>query len=541
MLMASCETTRALASMLNVVTDRLAVLCTSPINDHRTLGSDFTRIWPLSNIKVRKLKTVLDAIANTKEKSTACSWTNTIDVATDILLQPSRLDSHTESLQDTFGHVIVLTNSAGGLSANMLSHEKLQFHVICPASVPLNDFDKIVCNGWKMRSISGEEPPVKDKTSSALLNKLQRLITHARSGRNAGKLTYLSLEIKAGRNCRIEDLMGLTEYLTLHPGEIHTVIVRLKIQACALRENPLACSATLPELGVGSAEILKKIDTLLKVGPRPGKVLTARLKYKHTLLPENTTCSVSADCKVKKQVISIPAEKQLENFVAGPAECTSKVHQRLAYHLATHNSPIDSLKAFREEFGNEGWRSPCPDYTHLVLKELKYQARILQRLEIDASPKKRSLPLTMDMLSSPESDYEQSISKDICNDDNHRPDSWCTDEESSPSNLSQHSLLAKGRQLLKRDPHLIGDADEGKDSRSGSRMTSKGPKHLIKGRAMSLKREELGNQTQGRPPAAQRQRSDSQPIVTHKSSIGAFSLRRMRTAGELMSKGLGGI
>jgi len=547
MLMASCETTRALASTLNIMTDRLAVLCTSPINDHRTLGSDFTKIWPLSSIKVRKLKTVLDAIVNTKEKPTACSWANTIKVATETLLRSPMLDPDTEFLQDTFGHIIIMTNNANGLSAGMLSHEKLRFHIICPASVPLSDFETMDCNGWKLRSICGDEPqavdPRKDVNPTTLLNRLRRLIAYARSGKDTGKLTYLSLDIKAGPNCSIQDVMGESEYLTLHPGELRTVLVRLKIRPSKVGENLLTCSTPLPDLFSESGDTLKSIEEFLRLIPRPRTILTARLMYKHSLLPTDTTCSITGECKVENQ-LSSPRSTAFPQrlLVEESAGLQSMVHERLAYYIATHGSPRHALGAFSTEFGEEGWRSFCPDYSHLILKELKYQARILERLEIDASPKKPILPLTMDMASSPESDRGHFVNQDLRDIENHRPESCVIDnpdKEGSSSYNSQGPLVVNKKQPARRTQQKGEKATEARAGKNDQGKKSRGLNLFAQGRAMSLNHEEQRSNDKRRFVGLRHQSSGSQQTLTHKSSMGTLAVRRIFSAGESMGKGLG--
>ena len=545
--MASCETTRALASMLNVVTDRLAILCTTPINDHRTLGSEFTKIWPLSSIRVRKLKAVLDAVVNTKEETTTFSWTNTIKVATETLLHSAVLNPDTELLQDTFGHVIILTANVRGLPDGTLTHEKIQFHVACPTTVPLSDFDAIDCNGWKLRSTCSNESqtinPHKGFDPTTLLDKLRRLILHARSGRDVGKLTYLSLDIKAGPNCSIQNVMGKSAYLTLHPGELRTVLVKLKIHASEARETQLACSNTLPEMGPGSVEILKELDEMLKVVPRPTKILAAKLKYKHSLLPAATTCSVDADCKVNRRTAtSVCGTEHGRPVSEEPAQCTTTVHQRLAYYLATYDSPKSALSAFKDEFGEDGWRSQCPDYTHLILEELKYQGRIQERLEIDASPKKPLLPLTMKRNPSLEDGSERFLGECLRGAEQYMPESWSTyvpDADTSNPNDSHRALIADKEMTVKLEQGVKHGV---KICWSDLAKTMWDPTSSTKGYKFSVKQEEQHNTTQGRLVAVRHQRSGSQPIAgTSKSGIGALTLRRITSAGESLGRGFGAV
>lgn len=528
--MASCEVTRALASILNVVTDRLGVLCTSPINDHRTLGSDFTKIWPLSRIKVRKLKTVLDAIVNTKEKPSPCSWADTIKVATETLSKSPVPDPDSELLQDTFGHVIVLTTNAKGLSSTLFAHENIQFHVVCPASVPLNDFDTVICNGWKLRSICGnEQSAVKNQRNiepTTLLSRLRCLIIHARSGKDAGKLNFLCLDIKAGPDCSIQSVMGEDNYLTLHPGELRTLLVRLKVHAPRARRDPLASSTTLPEFGPESGVVLKELDKMLEVVPRPTKLLSARLKYKHSLLPVGTTCSIRSDCRVMRQTSYADSKAHSGRlFAGGTPECAIVVDERLAYYLATHASPRHALTALSTQFGEEGQRSHRPDYTRAILKELKYQARILERLEIDASPRKLLLSLQTNVSSS-RSGSEYFSARSLQGSGSYKLERYFMevpdDEACSPS--SQRVLV-------------VSERDRKAMIRSNSENTSRGPPLSIRGRTASLKHDGQRNENEGHLAIAPHKRSESQPtVLRNKASDRALAIRRLNSVGESVGK-----
>ena len=542
--MTSCETTRALASLLNVVTDRLAILCTSPINNHRTLGSDFTKIWPLSSIKVRKLKTVLDAIVTTKERPTRSSWARTINVATDTLLQSTVSDPDKELLQDTFGHVVILTNNGRGLSTDMLTHGTLQFHVICPTSVSLGEFDAVTCNGWKLRSI-GDNQPQATKTclkndTAGLSHRLRQLVLHARSGRDASKLTYLSLDIKPGPGCRIQSIMGKNEYLALHPGENRTVLVRLTVSALSARGCPTACSENIPDLGPDSKDILHELGNMLNTAPTTTNLLTARLMYQHSSLPPGTICSVDADCTVSKRVADPVQGSCFEGPRTGqPAECTVVVHERLAHCLATSGSPRRAFTDFSSEFGEEGWCSYCPDYTHLVFKELKYQARIMERLEMENSPQKLIRPTTMDLSPSPTSIAEQTFDQGLDRTSSNRSEGCFTVvpiEEFPDPNSSQCTLMPIGDRNTNSAPRV--KRNEAIISWGESDKTLKDRRHGPGGRAKSLTQREGMDGLREQVATMRRRKSESSPLaVIKKGSIGA--LRHITSTGETMGKGLG--
>ena len=431
MLMASCETTRAFASMLNVVTDRMAVLCTSNSNENSSIDANNTTTWPLSRVRTTKLKRVLDGLSGSKERMCSSSWENAIGAAADMLLQSPVLDLETEIVQDTFGMVIVLTAAGANIPRQSMVHESLQFHVVCPLNVPQSKFGMIQCNGWKIRSATTNLPCIVKTTrnieTNSLVRKLHDLIQHARSGRCAGNLSFLSLDLKAASNCSVQEVMGQTDFMTLQPGEEHTVLVKVKMNGSLDRNGLLRRAVTMPEMGQDSIEILDKLDEMLCLSPKPMKILSARLRYKHSLLPRNTMCDTHGDCRVNRASSLAADEMQSGGLPSSELPAwTALVHERLAYHLATNGSPKHALSTFREEFGEDGWHSFCPEYTRSLLVELKYQARIIERLEMNASPQKPIQPFDM-VMDCPRNSSQQQGDRDASSSESLKPLEWLTD------------------------------------------------------------------------------------------------------------------
>ncbi len=383
--MASCETARFLASILNVITDRLAIICTSNTD---TSSANSTVVRDLSEVKMHRIKSALDAITISMKGPKPNAWVNSIDRAKELLLKSTVPDPDEEPLQDTFGHIFLLTSAASGLPFQSLVHENLTFHIISPAGAPRNDTSPH-CNGWKLRSLSGNETQAmskkKDLDPTSVWNQLRVLIPQARSGKLLGSLTELVLEVSAGPDCSIEGVIGKVEFTKLHPGEVFSALFKLRshtttIQGFPSSHAPTQSSEALPS----SNDILSQLDKML--GTTDAKILTARLTYKHSLLPAGTSCSVTTACHVKRR---LPNSDQMPSpSKISAKQCTVLVHKRLAHHLATHGSPRDALKTLHIEFGDRFQSSVCPEYMNLLAKELKYQARVVQRLEMEASPKK---------------------------------------------------------------------------------------------------------------------------------------------------------
>ena len=408
--MASCETARYLASTLNVITDRMAIICISGVQ-----GSDSTLIWPLSQVKTHKIKTSLDTITTSRQMPTAEHWKQAIIFARKILMQSPIPNEDNEALQDTFGHVFVLTGNAAGLSSEPLTDDKLQFHVICPANVPREHHNLIRCNGWKLQSLSGNELNAvsahKDIDPTSMLNKLRGLIMHARGGKSAGVLNNIFIDVKPGQNCSIEEVMGSTKLSTLHPGESSTVLVKLRFHGPRANKSPLSQPGTL----LDAEEIMNELDEMLRASAV--QILRARLKYKHSDLPEGTICSINAYCHLKQQMRGIERGRSESHPRA------VLVQKRLAYYTATHGSPRHALSNLRREFGETGSHSYCPEYIKLVMKELEFQVRIVDRLELGVSPMKPLRPSDSPTLDNFNGNSETGPFQP----ENQKPRDWITD------------------------------------------------------------------------------------------------------------------
>ena len=415
--MASCETARYLASILNIITDRMAIICTSGIQ-----GSDSTLIWPLSQVKAHKIKTSLDTVTTSRQIPTAQHWKQAIIFAKKILRQSPIPNEDNETLQDTFGHIFVLTGNAAGLSSEPLTDDKLQFHVLCPANVPREHHNLVRCNGWKLQSISGNELNAvsarKDTDPTSMLNKLRGLIMHARGGKFAGVLNNIFIDVKPGHNCSIEEVMGSTKISTLHPGESCTVLVKLRFHGARANNSPLS----QPGTPLDAEDIMNELDEMLRASAV--QILKARLKYKHSDLPEGTICSINAYCYLKQQMRTIErGGSQSQPRAVQPKDCTTLVQKRLAYYTATHGSPRHALSNLRREFGETGSHSYCPDYIKLVMKELEFQVRIVDRLELGASPMK---PLRPSGSLNPEK-FSGDAETGPFQPENQKPRDWITD------------------------------------------------------------------------------------------------------------------
>lgn len=377
-LMASCEIARHLATLLVMSDDKLAILSTSPL--YPNLPQSRT-VQPLNTVDTRRVKLAVDSIVGSTEQPDHEVTIEALECAKNILKRSTETMAN-QSGRISFGHIFFLTTNPAGIPSNLLHDERLQIHLIDPGTVPWKGQRNVECNGWKLRSLYRSESEFvslnKDEDETSLFNRLRNVVSHARSGKISGKLTDLVLEVNAGNDCSIEAVMGKASYLSLQPGEVILALVKVRV---GQHYHPLPSSSTESlDSPSNSCALMEELKSILKASSTT--LLTARLKYKYSLFPSKTRCSIIGDCNVEQEAPGFESDKSISNRSpqqASPSQVL--VQKRLVFYLATHHSPRRAISSILDYFGVDGRDSVCPNYVKLVLEELKYQARILERLD----------------------------------------------------------------------------------------------------------------------------------------------------------------
>ena len=376
--MASCEITRHLAALLVMSDDKLAILSTSPL--YSNLPQSRT-VQPLHTVDTRRVKLAVDSIAGSTEQPDHEFTIEALECAKNILKR-STTSMANKGGRISFGHIFLLTTNPAGIPSSLLHDERLQIHLINPGTVPWKGQRNVECNGWKLRSLYRSEFEFvslkKDEDETSLFNRLRNVVSHARSGKISGKLTDLVLKLNAGNECSIEAVMGKQSYLSLQPGEVILALVKVSIGE---HYPPLPSSSTESlDSPSNSCAIMDELKSMLKVSSTT--LLTAKLEYKYSLFSSKTRCSIVADCNVERETPGVGSDKNTLNGTpqqGSPSQVL--VQKRLVFYLATHHSPRRAISSILDYFGADGRDSVCPNYVKLVLEELKYQARTLERLD----------------------------------------------------------------------------------------------------------------------------------------------------------------
>ena len=343
-------------------------------------------VVPLRPVKLRKLKKVMDGVQsfNGEENKHEDVLRTAMKAAFDLLSEQSDMETLSEaSAMGPVAHTFLITANADYLPSDSLENDTFPVHVIHPGVVPWSSKKTFVSHGWQLRSMY---PPKLE--SIALSNEegglpanIRSLIQYARTGHRPGSLYDLVLDIKAARDCRIKGIMGSTKIASLKPGEVVYTFVKLKIKRFPSVLSALENFELRPNGTTSTAELIEQLDILL--GERGTEILSVNVRYKHSLLPGNTKLSVKTKGVIHRERPVSTSDGDAPVPSARPASNRKMdVDKRLAFFIATHHPPHGALTTMRSLFGADGCLSACPAYVNLVTKELRHQARVLERLDL---------------------------------------------------------------------------------------------------------------------------------------------------------------
>ncbi|KAL8953750.1 MAG: hypothetical protein Q9222_000432 [Ikaeria aurantiellina] len=423
-LMANCEAARFLSSLLAPPNDRIAIICTSPLGSEHP---DLRTLLPLSLPNPRMTKAIVDRIVSSPEKPHRSALDAAVRNAKALLEQSTCRDQDNGLGPFAYGQIFVLTPNSGGIAQELLNHDKIQLHLISAGSVPWKGEAKVRCNGWKLQSMHTNAfhsiSCKKEEDARGLFGMLKATILDARSGQWHGAVNDLILDIKPGRNCSIQGVIGNRITANLQLGEAVVALVRLKVGLPPAGGYAVRSFGDQDNSGLSCNDPVIELDRLL--GTTPSTVLRAKLKYTHSLLPSDTQCTVTKDCRLNRQLQptqwkDVPSDVSTGNQVNHQAE----VQKRFAFHIATHHAPRQAMLVLIEDFGDGGRRSACPDYIKLLIEELKYQARIVERFNLADY---RSGPVVLAQRESRQDVWgEEHFGQGLFDATNYRPQEWIT-------------------------------------------------------------------------------------------------------------------
>jgi len=381
--MSSCTIAGELASTLDLNRDRIAIGTTSPLGQD-IIGDGLVPL-PLSKICAREVKKVLDSIVG-------CATIPAPDYLTaQIMHAKKHLELRAPHLDDSppgfaaFGHIIVLTPNPGAIPQSAYSDEYIGLHIICPGSIPWRRVAAGAGDGWRIHNLlQSIEPlcPAKPTNSKDHYSKIRFLTSQLRSGSASGKLLNLEVALRDSPDCVLAGQMGKMSFPSLQLGEVRTIMARIKMKT---PRPDLAFPLDFdPAIGPSvNDDLIRGMEAL--VGPKSLPVLRAKLRYSHSKLPRGTVCELrsTASVEVSSRHSAQPGASGKDDNRHKSLVSLSHVQKCLIYHLATHaETPGEGLVTLRQHFSSEMGEVVCTEYLSSAVDELKYQERILQRLEM---------------------------------------------------------------------------------------------------------------------------------------------------------------
>ncbi|KAK4976532.1 hypothetical protein LTR28_008095 [Elasticomyces elasticus] len=153
-----------------------------------------------------------------------------------------------------------------------------------------------------------------------------------------GIITQLKLHIKPGPHCRVEQTIGKRTYEHLSPQETASAFVKVRVPAhhnSAIRSENIGATH--------DTALIAELDWIL--GGGVSTVLTVEARYKHSMLPPDTTLSTRATYEIRR-----PNPASLWSAHAAPEAPHYTVQRQLAMYIATQNTPAEAYKLLKQTF-----------------------------------------------------------------------------------------------------------------------------------------------------------------------------------------------
>ncbi|KAG8528130.1 uncharacterized protein KY384_007046 [Bacidia gigantensis] len=388
-LMAHCETTRFLASTLDTGVDELTVISSNALPGCNV-------VVPLGPPKKVKIKSALDSIETGASDSQHSSIVFSLQLAQDALIEPRCVEDR-DDVHLVFSHIFLLTTHIDDSFSQFKLDDRLTLHLICAAALP-HDFERWPrTNGWKLRSLTGNEPPAEAKFKPEnniddLYKDLISLVKHARLGHVLGHLKNIDWDFIPGKDFVIEEVFGGRMIASLQPGEVQSLILKISCRRPKNAEAWIPRKTPEPD----NKDLFAELERVL-IGFATTPVLGAAACYNHPMLPNDTGCSVLKPCRVKCFINPLGNTK-LVRRPDSELDSTQRVvvQQRLAYYYHTKLRPGNAMTALQKVIEEGDGRLACPSYVALLMKEQQFQARADRRKSFANSPVKstRSSPLS---------------------------------------------------------------------------------------------------------------------------------------------------
>ena len=399
-LLASCETVASIAHMLGLPHDQFSVYQSNPLPSQPLATfcggqpCNLRGIRSSSKTKMRdqtySLRSLLDSIKIDTKKPKASYLRRAVDAIRNATsLAAAQEFSHQASQPEASAHIFVLTAHPFGLN-RFVPDDRFQVHVVCSGVIPWSLSPGHMTNGWCLLNKDFLSPGLTQHANSRFQAELRSLLRAARSGFLPAHLKNVRIFVNSGPHSMIEGLLGSTSFPLLAPGEIRTVLIKVRLLN---REQAPASLSAFPRdfrTASGHVDVERELDAALHHDFLP--VLTVQLEYEHSALPSDTVCKVSREAYLRSEVsrsLSYAQHHCRSWQQSTPEEHRERekshhtVQARLAFHLATSQKQGKGIQSIMTQFPGQKSNSagPLPGYIKEIVDELKHQSQILDRIE----------------------------------------------------------------------------------------------------------------------------------------------------------------
>ncbi|KAI9706085.1 MAG: hypothetical protein M1836_005491 [Candelina mexicana] len=387
----SRELAITIASLLDPKRDRLAILTTTHQSSEGEKGGAYV-VSPLKVFSVLKVRNLVNTIRefDSENKPDRSALDNALRVAIGLLLHPGWENAHSAGRGIVSGHIFVISANITGSRLRGTDHFKV--HTIHPGVVPWKGNAEF-SNGWQLRSMYPQylESTALCREQGGLPNYLMSVVHHARLGTNPGEAEELEFRIRPAKYCEVEAILGNTVVLTLRPGQVATIFIKLKVgqQVVEDPEDPFLSASPPTPTG-----LFEELDTML--GQAVVNLFSVEVNYINKLLAAGTECTAIAPARVKRITPKSKRNPEWSNIhplLRTPERSPNgsltsplvDVQKRLAFWLAGNMEPKKAIMAIERMCSQlgEGKKTGCERFITQVIEELKHQKKVMCRWDLD--------------------------------------------------------------------------------------------------------------------------------------------------------------
>lgn len=199
-------------------------------------------------------------------------------------------------------HVFFITATPSVQLSTLAMDRNIGFHTISPHyRFPFNGPE--VFSGWHIffdisnYDMDSKEFVLRDKISSA--------VDHIRTGVEPGVLTDLKLSLIAGDRCQVQTVLEESQLNLLRPGEKWLVPVQISVPAASIKQPLQLTDGKWENSHPSIDKVMIQLQDLLTDFSHEDTsqhIMSARLEYRHSLLPIDNVVCLESVCTVVRDV-----------------------------------------------------------------------------------------------------------------------------------------------------------------------------------------------------------------------------------------------